>query len=106
MPFSQLIKKVAITSFFKANSILPLCSTQLYATNCWSCKRLFDEKQSKKLVCPCSKEIIQPVNKNINYFELFDLPINFNIDQKVVTRSFRNLMRVLHPDKFTMKSEV
>ena len=101
MPLSQLAK-----TFFKANSILPLYSSHLYATNCWSCKRLFDEKQSKKLVCPCAKEVIQPPRSNFNYFELFNLPEDFNINQKDLTRSFRDLMRVLHPDKFTTKSQV
>ena len=97
MPFSQLIRNE-----FKLNSI---CS-KFYATNCWSCKRVFNEKETKKLVCPCSREIIQAPDKNLNYFELFNLNASFSINQKDLTKSFRDLMRVLHPDKFTNKSNV
>ena len=97
MPFVQLTKKA-----FKLNSIV----SHLYATNCWSCKRIFDEKEAKKLVCPCKKEIIQPPDASLNYFELFNLETNFSINQKDLTKSFRDLMRVLHPDKFTNKSDV
>jgi hypothetical protein len=82
-----------------------ICSN-FYSTNCWSCQRVFNEKEAKKLVCPCSKEIIQAPNKNLNYFELFNLDASFNINQKDLTKSFRDLMRILHPDKFTNKSNV
>lgn len=109
MPLSQLMKKVSLSAINSSNRInisFPIYSTQLYATNCWSCKRLFDEKQSKGLLCPCSKAIIQPVNSKINYFELFNFPIEYKINQIELTRSFRNLMKLLHPDKFSNKSEV
>jgi hypothetical protein len=74
--------------------------------NCWLCKKEFNEYESKQVSCKCEKKIIQPVNKNVNYFELFDLPIKYHIDQNELTKSFRDMMKYLHPDKFTTKSEV
>jgi len=35
-----------------------------------------------------------------NYFELFDLPVSFEIDQSQLAERYRELQRTLHPDKF------
>lgn len=35
-----------------------------------------------------------------NYFELFGLPIGFEIDGKLLTGRYRDLQKALHPDRF------
>jgi len=35
-----------------------------------------------------------------NYFELFGLPVGFEIDAKALTERYRDLQRALHPDRF------
>lgn len=39
-----------------------------------------------------------------NYFELFDLPVNFDIDQGVLDTSLRELQQAVHPDRFANAS--
>ena len=37
---------------------------------------------------------------NKNYFELFNLPISFEIDTEYLAQHYRDLQRAIHPDKF------
>ena len=39
------------------------------------------------------------------YFQLFDLPINFNIDKTTLSKRYRELQRTVHPDKFASASD-
>ncbi|WWO97029.1 MAG: Fe-S protein assembly co-chaperone HscB [Candidatus Dasytiphilus stammeri] len=36
----------------------------------------------------------------MNYFELFQLPVNFKIDYKLLTTHFYDLQRQFHPDRY------
>jgi len=40
-----------------------------------------------------------------NYFELFDLPITFDLDVADLTARYRDLQRRFHPDRFASASE-
>ncbi len=40
-----------------------------------------------------------------NYFELFGLPVAFEIDKQKMAESYRELQKVVHPDKFASGSE-
>lgn len=40
-----------------------------------------------------------------NYFELFGLPIDFVIDQQSLNRHYRDLQRVIHPDRYATASD-
>lgn len=35
-----------------------------------------------------------------NYFELFDLPLRYQVDTNVLAERFRTLQRTVHPDKY------
>jgi molecular chaperone HscB len=41
----------------------------------------------------------------MNYFELFGLPIGFQVDTKQLRASFMDIQRASHPDKFTQANE-
>ncbi len=40
-----------------------------------------------------------------NYFEIFDLPISFDIDKERLVSCYRDLQHVVHPDKYVNASE-
>jgi len=41
----------------------------------------------------------------MNYFELFGLPIGFQVDTKQLRAAFMEIQRASHPDKFTQANE-
>ncbi|NOY62652.1 MAG: Fe-S protein assembly co-chaperone HscB [Gammaproteobacteria bacterium] len=43
-----------------------------------------------------------PLSANLtkNHFELFDIPITFDIDNEQLTARYRTLQRMFHPDRF------
>ena len=41
----------------------------------------------------------------MNYFELFDLPIGFQVDTAKLRAAFMDIQKASHPDKFTQASE-
>ena len=76
------------------------------STSCWSCSRELTGQEAKAFFCPCKSKVILPVNQENNYFDLFDLKVNYEIEKKDLVKKFRTYMRKLHPDLFTLKSEV
>ncbi len=40
-----------------------------------------------------------------NYYELFGLPVSYSVDASELAESYRNLQRVVHPDRFASASE-
>ena len=54
----------------------------------------------KNLKCQnCSKTIPSENLKKLNYFEIFNLPIKYNLDKKQLAKNFRNYQMEFHPDK-------
>lgn len=41
----------------------------------------------------------------MNYFELFSLPVEFSIDQALLSETYRELQKQAHPDKFAMEND-
>jgi molecular chaperone HscB len=41
----------------------------------------------------------------MNYFELFNIPVSFDVDLSVLPQTYQQLQRLTHPDKFAGGSE-
>ena len=42
----------------------------------------------------------------MNYFEVFDLPVSFDIDTDTIAERYRDLQRVVHPDKYVNAPDI
>ena len=43
---------------------------------------------------------MQSVDLSNSYFALFDLPVSFDVDRKILTERYRTLQRTVHPDRY------
>ena len=82
-------------------------------SKCWKCHRHFGPnlaKHKKTLFCPSPDcRVIQPLPSDpaeTAAFELFELDPSFDIDQKELDDNFKELQKLLHPDKFSTRSKV
>ncbi|KAI9922760.1 hypothetical protein PsorP6_001215 [Peronosclerospora sorghi] len=50
---------------------------------------------------------IQPIHKSCHcdYFDMFEIPKNFKLDQRSIEKTYWNLQKRLHPDVYGSKSE-
>ncbi|EDW73636.2 uncharacterized protein Dwil_GK16550 [Drosophila willistoni] len=72
------------------------------AVDCWNCKKKIMHLQ--KMICSdCGH--LQDVNTSINYFDLLSFPIKFELEPLQLTKRFRQLQTLVHPDKFSNKSD-
>lgn len=70
------------------------------STVCWKCG---DANNIGNIFCKSCSAIQKP-NDTKNFFRVFDFPVEYNVDNKVLTKKYRNLQSQLHPDKFSSKS--
>ena len=70
---------------------------------CWKCgkKRDFDKEI---FFCFCGA--ILPPSDAPTYFDLLGMKQTFELDTDVLTKKYKDLQRILHPDKFSQKSQV
>lgn len=69
---------------------------------CWKCGNNLDEN-----ILFCSQEncrAIQRISGAVNPFRLFNLPEIYEIDPQELSDRLKSLQRVLHPDRFAMKT--
>jgi len=50
-------------------------------------------------------ELVMQVDFSNNYFELFELPVQFDVPTEHLDTRYRSLQRYLHPDKFASASD-
>ncbi|XP_065359910.1 iron-sulfur cluster co-chaperone protein HscB [Calliphora vicina] len=77
-------------------------ATLTKATECWNCKKEMRQGEALMLCQHCGH--LQDVNTEINYFDLLDFPQKFDLEAQALTKRFRQLQTVVHPDKFSNKT--
>ncbi|KAI4454371.1 iron-sulfur cluster co-chaperone protein hscb [Holotrichia oblita] len=70
---------------------------------CWKCG--IERKNVSDLFCESCHSIQNPHEKG-NYFKVFNLDVTYDVNQKALTNSYRKMQSVLHPDKFSNKSDI
>ncbi|XP_055855021.1 iron-sulfur cluster co-chaperone protein HscB [Episyrphus balteatus] len=69
---------------------------------CWNCKA--EIKKISNFICDkCRK--LQDISEESDFFELLSLPRDFDIPSTKLTKIFRQLQTLVHPDKFGNKTE-
>jgi molecular chaperone HscB len=74
-----------------------------HSDSCWSCG---SDIKRIDLFCQAPKcGVIQGIQtSNIDVFETFGLPIQFELDAQKLDLEYKELQKKLHPDKFATKS--
>lgn len=65
---------------------------------CWACSSAMGEGV---LFCPVCA-VIQPPNPQRNHFEVLGIQAQYQIDSGELERRFKDLSRLLHPDRFVL----
>ncbi|KYN01877.1 PREDICTED: iron-sulfur cluster co-chaperone protein HscB, mitochondrial [Cyphomyrmex costatus] len=85
------------------HSTIPLGSLRFCSDSppkCWNCDYVYKSKIF------CSKcKVLQELPQNLNYFEIMGIKKNYNVIDEEIHRKYRELQKMLHPDKFSNKSE-
>lgn len=74
------------------------------AFKCWNCQAILDIRPC--LFCKNCSIIQSSEHQDFNYFELFDIRVQYDIDTVQLTSNFRKLQNLMHPDRFSNKTEV
>ncbi|KAL9906135.1 iron-sulfur cluster co-chaperone protein HscB-like protein, mitochondrial [Glossina fuscipes fuscipes] len=69
---------------------------------CWNCKKSLDMSTEAMMCGNCHH--LQDVDKDINYFNLMNIAQDFSLDAQSLTKRFRQMQSIVHPDKFSNKS--
>lgn len=64
---------------------------------CWNC-----DEPSPQVFCQ-SCNCLQKPNLNNNYFQLLGVDQDFNVSEIALSKKYKDLQKVLHPDKFSNK---
>lgn len=70
---------------------------------CWKCGRQVDDK-SERYFCTCG--VVQPPLSQRSLFDIMGVKETFDVDLQELADKYRRLQRLLHPDKYSQKSEV
>ncbi|CAB3981054.1 iron-sulfur cluster co-chaperone, mitochondrial [Paramuricea clavata] len=74
---------------------------------CWKCSYSYLASVNGEAVffCP-SCDVVQELISDRTYFDIMNCKRTFDLDTKQLTQQFRSLQSQLHPDKFSLKSEM
>lgn len=80
------------------NLNLPRYLSKVKSIKCWKCG--IEKRSILDLFCQqCN--VIQNPQEEGNYFKVLGIDERFDIDNKALTKRYRNMQSVLHPDKFS-----
>eukprot|EP01137_Pigoraptor_chileana_P018773 Opistho-2@78793 len=86
---------------FVSNEAKSTHSRNIAHGRCWNC-----DNSVARLAFACENcGKIQPPDESLNFFEMFRMPVTFNVDDKVLENQFKELQWQLHPDKHTMSTK-
>lgn len=91
----MVLNKHQKTLFFYRNH------TNRAERQCWKCGRTTEKQEL--FFCECG--VVQSVAE-VDYFRLFGIEQTFDIDANDLSVRLKELQKILHPDKYTLKSEV
>ncbi|ESN96100.1 hypothetical protein HELRODRAFT_135084, partial [Helobdella robusta] len=69
---------------------------------CWKCGRSI-EPDMEQYFCVCG--VVQPPLEHRSFFQIFGIKEDFDIDLKYLNEKYRKLQVILHPDKYSQKSD-
>ncbi|XP_078490429.1 iron-sulfur cluster co-chaperone protein HscB-like isoform X1 [Ciona intestinalis] len=67
---------------------------------CWKCS---EKVKTSEFFCASCGTVL-PVKNSDSYFTLFNLQVDFDISSPLLQNKFKKLQKLLHPDKFSLKS--
>ncbi|XP_077298508.1 iron-sulfur cluster co-chaperone protein HscB-like protein, mitochondrial [Arctopsyche grandis] len=68
-------------------------------SKCWNC----DEPSASSLFCRRCDSLQRP-NARQNFFQIIGVDEHFRLDESALAKKFKDLQKVLHPDKFNNKT--
>ena len=68
---------------------------------CWNCSK---PEVLDLHFCDCGA-VLPPI-LNVTYFDILGVQMKFDLNTEQLTKKFRDLQRILHPDKFSQKTMV
>ncbi|XP_046833290.1 iron-sulfur cluster co-chaperone protein HscB [Vespa crabro] len=95
--YSCSTDKVTINSAISSN-ILQYSSDS--PSKCWNCNFAY----KSELFCSQCKTL-QEMPENLNYFDILGIKLNYNVNNEEIHEKYRQLQKMLHPDKFGNKME-
>ncbi|EFN89606.1 iron-sulfur cluster co-chaperone protein HscB, mitochondrial [Harpegnathos saltator] len=67
---------------------------------CWNCDYMY----KSELFCSKCK-VLQELPQNLSYFDIMGIKKDYNVVNEDIHKKYRELQKMLHPDKFGNKSE-
>ncbi|KYN20357.1 PREDICTED: iron-sulfur cluster co-chaperone protein HscB, mitochondrial [Trachymyrmex cornetzi] len=84
------------------HSTIPLRSLRFCSDSppkCWNCDYVY----KSELFCSKCK-VLQELPRNLNYFDIMGIKRDYNVMNEEIHKKYRELQKILHPDKFGNKS--
>ncbi|XP_029040755.2 iron-sulfur cluster co-chaperone protein HscB isoform X1 [Osmia bicornis bicornis] len=69
-------------------------------SKCWNCNFI----SKSELFCSKCK-VLQEPPENLTYFDIMGIPKSYDVTVSEVQKKYKELQKLLHPDKFSRKSE-
>ncbi|XP_033750346.1 iron-sulfur cluster co-chaperone protein HscB-like [Pecten maximus] len=85
----------------KTTRVWSRLSSTLTGRTCWKCGKTKNGR-SELFICECG--IVQEVS-DLTYFQILDSEETFDVDLKVLALTYKELQKILHPDKYSQKTE-
>lgn len=67
---------------------------------CWNCNYVY----KSELFCSKCK-VLQEPPENVTYFDIMGIPKSYDVTVTQIQKKYKELQKLLHPDKFSTKSE-